>query len=175
MASDELRPDIAAAKERMRTKLGAGKEIKKLLEHLHEGETVHTMLMGSYGRGQGLLVLTDRRLLFVKEGAMSRKSEDFPFEKVNSLQWSSGLAMGTIIIFAAGNKAEIKNVDKTAGKELADLVRQRIASPSAPTGASAAPSIDVADQLRKLGELRDAGILTDEEFTAKKAENLSRM
>jgi len=67
MASDELRPDIAAAKERMRTKLGAGKEIKKLLEHLHEGETVHTMLMGSYGRGQGLLVLTDRRLLFVRK------------------------------------------------------------------------------------------------------------
>ena len=30
------------------------------------------------------------------------------------------------------------------------------------------------EQLRKLGELRDAGILTDEEFAAKKADIVSR-
>lgn len=34
---------------------------------------------------------------------------------------------------------------------------------------------DVADQLRKLGELRDAGVLTTDEFEAKKAELLARM
>jgi uncharacterized membrane protein YeaQ/YmgE (transglycosylase-associated protein family) len=32
----------------------------------------------------------------------------------------------------------------------------------------------VADQVRKLGELRDAGVLTDEEFEAKKAQLLGR-
>ncbi|ROQ40694.1 putative oligomerization/nucleic acid binding protein [Frondihabitans sp. PhB188] len=35
--------------------------------------------------------------------------------------------------------------------------------------------IDVADQLSKLASLRDAGILTEEEFTAKKTELLARM
>ena len=34
---------------------------------------------------------------------------------------------------------------------------------------------DIPDQLRKLGELRDAGILTQEEFASKKAELLARM
>lgn len=43
---------------------------------------------------------------------------------------------------------------------------------SAPQVASAP---DPMDQLRKLGELRDAGILTDDEFTAKKADILARM
>ena len=33
---------------------------------------------------------------------------------------------------------------------------------------------DVTEQLRKLGELRDDGVLTDEEYEAKKAELLSR-
>jgi uncharacterized membrane protein YeaQ/YmgE (transglycosylase-associated protein family) len=33
----------------------------------------------------------------------------------------------------------------------------------------------VPDQLRKLGDLRDAGILTDEEFETKKAQLLARM
>jgi len=34
---------------------------------------------------------------------------------------------------------------------------------------------DALDQLRKLGELRDAGVLTDDEFNAKKAELLGRI
>lgn len=34
---------------------------------------------------------------------------------------------------------------------------------------------DAIDQIRKLGELRDAGILTEEEFTEKKTQILSRM
>jgi hypothetical protein len=40
---------------------------------------------------------------------------------------------------------------------------------------STAPSVDPLDQLKKLGELRDAGILTTEEFEAKKAQILERM
>jgi hypothetical protein len=39
----------------------------------------------------------------------------------------------------------------------------------------AASAPDPIEQLRKLGELRDAGILTEEEFSAKKTDILSRM
>ena len=91
MAKDnDLRPDIAAAKERMRVKFGGGREIKRLTEHLWEGETVDQMTTGAYGKGTGLVVLTDRRLLFVQDGVMSKTSEDFPMDKVSSVQWSSG-------------------------------------------------------------------------------------
>ncbi len=45
------------------------------------------------------------------------------------------------------------------------------AEPSAPV----APQPDLADQLQKLASLRDAGILTEEEFSAKKGDLLSRM
>jgi hypothetical protein len=38
-----------------------------------------------------------------------------------------------------------------------------------------ATQVDVANQLHKLGLLRDAGIITDEEFATKKAELLSRL
>ena len=47
---------------------------------------------------------------------------------------------------------------------------------SAPVAAMAeAPSADVLEQLRRLGELRSAGVLTDAEFEAKKAELLGRI
>lgn len=177
MTTDETRPDIASAKSRMRVTFGGGKEIKRLPEHLWDREQVERMTTGSYQGGSGLLVLTDRRLLFLKEGMLSKKSEDFPLDKVSSIQWSSGMMLGTVTVFASGNKAEIKNVNKDDGKDITDLVRARV-STSKPTAAGDAPSavhVDPADQLRKLGELRDAGVLTPEEFEAKKADLLARM
>lgn len=39
----------------------------------------------------------------------------------------------------------------------------------------AGDATDVMAQIKKLGELRDAGVLTEEEFTAKKAELLARL
>ena len=41
--------------------------------------------------------------------------------------------------------------------------------PGAPAAPQAgAPAVDIADQLRKLAELRDQGILTEEEFAVQK-------
>jgi Bacterial PH domain/Short C-terminal domain len=176
MAKDtDLRADIAAAKEKMRARVGAGREIKRLTRHLWEGETVDRLTMGAYGRGTGLVVLTDRRLLFVHEGVMSQSSEDFPMDKVSSVQWRSGMLLGEIVIFASGNKTEIKNVNKDDGKEIVDTIRHRISarSDTSPSSAnSTTVPADPIEQLKKLGELRDAGILTPEEFDAKKADLL---
>jgi Short C-terminal domain len=52
------------------------------------------------------------------------------------------------------------------------------AGPAAPPGSGPAPGPpdpDALEQLRKLGQLRNAGVLTDAEFEAKKAELLGRI
>jgi hypothetical protein len=174
--AEDLRADIATAKNKMRVKLGGGREIKRLLDHLWEGETVERMTTGAYGNGTGLIVLTDRRLLFVQDGVMSKKSEDFPIDKVSSVQWSSGLILGAITIFASGNKTEIKNVNKDDGKEIVDAVRARLSTSTAkPSAAASALQPDIIRQIKQLGELREAGVLSQEEFEAKKAELLRRL
>jgi hypothetical protein len=48
-------------------------------------------------------------------------------------------------------------------------------APPPPPPAPAAPAEDPVAQLKKFAELRDAGILTDEEFAAEKAKILSTM
>lgn len=48
-------------------------------------------------------------------------------------------------------------------------------APAAAQPAATPAAEDPIGQIKKLGELRDAGILTEEEFSAKKAEILSRM
>jgi hypothetical protein len=45
-------------------------------------------------------------------------------------------------------------------------------APQPPPAPAAAPQPDLVEQLRKLGDLRDAGILTEEEFAAQKAKLL---
>ena len=153
------------------------------------------MVSGTYGSGTGLAVLTDRRLMFVKDGWVGKTTEDFPLDKISSVQWNSGIMFGKLTVFASGNKAEITNVGKQAGKAIADTIRERLASgptyppqppaqpptPVAPAPAPAsAPPADMSrdevfSALRQLGELRDAGIVTDAEFEAKKKELLDRI
>jgi PH (Pleckstrin Homology) domain-containing protein/putative oligomerization/nucleic acid binding protein len=177
--SSELRPDIEAAKQKMHARLGSGREIRKLVSYLWDDETVDFMTKGTYGEGIGLLVLTDRRLLFLKEGVFSKKTEDFPIEKISSVQWSSGIIYGTVTVFASGNKAEIKNVYKEDGKHIVEVLRGRLSGKTVhrpgQEEAAATHQPDLYEQLAKLGQLRDAGVLTPEEFDAKKAELLSRM
>src|SRR6266540_94662 len=128
--SDELRPDIQAAVSKMSHKMGSKREIKKLPEHLWENEQVDMITGGMYGSGTGIVVLTDRRLFFLKDGVFSKTSEDFPLSKISSVQWSSGVLLGKIIVFASGNKAEISNVQKADGKAITDAVRSRLADTS---------------------------------------------
>lgn len=179
MSEEAVRPDIQAAMDRMVSKFGARRELKKLTEHLWHDEQVQQMTSGSYGGGLGLVILTDRRLMFIKEGIMNRTNEDFPLDKLSSAQWSSGLGLGKITVFASGNKAEITQMNKTEGKRMVDLLRARLSAPPSPTSAPVpAPEgggVDPVDQIRRLAELRDAGILSNEEFEAKKTDILGRM
>jgi hypothetical protein len=179
MAED--RPDISAARKQMKATTGSGKEVKRLASHLWEGERVERMVQGQRPNDAtaGLLVLTDRRLLFVKEGMFGSKTEDFPLDKITSVEWSSGMALGSLTVFAMGNESKIKNLNKGDGKQMADLLRSRTfgAQEVAPAAdaAQSEQAPDIPDQIRKLGELRDAGMLSEEEFEAKKADLLSRM
>jgi hypothetical protein len=120
-------------------------------------------------------VLTERRLLFFKDGWTGKTSEDFPREKVSSVQFSAGLLIGRITVFASGNKAEITNVNKHDGKRIVDNMRARLSEPTSEAEPVAPPPADPVEQIRKLGELRDAGVITESEFEEKKRDLLSRM
>jgi hypothetical protein len=52
---------------------------------------------------------------------------------------------------------------------------RRWTQPAAPATSEAATNGDIPDQIRKLAELRDHGLLTEEELEAKKPELLDRL
>lgn len=155
--------------------LGRG-EIKALPSILWEDELPEKIIQGTYNNGSGILVATNKRLVFVDKGIMSLKVEDFPYDKITSIQYSTGMLMGGIDIYASGNKAEIKNVAKDQVKPFAEYVRARI------TGASTHASVPVSPQaddpvkkLKQIKEMLDAGLINQTEYDSKKTELLSRM
>ncbi len=170
------------ASKKLNTKLGVRKELRKLTDLLGEDEEVLNLARGQYDGKLGLVVVTDRRIVFTEQGMMRSRLEDFPYEKISSVQTGTSVMSGKLTIFASGNKAEIKDVmPKDRVNEIGDYVRTRIGSgPSAPAVETSAPPSAPAgaspmEQLKQLGELRDAGVVTPEEFEAKKAELLGRM
>ena len=120
----------------------------------------------------GLLVLTDRRLLFVKDGWTSQTTESFGFDQVNSVQWSSGMLLGSIIIYSAGNQATVGHGDKSDGRAMVDAVNDILTRPAVPAPPQHAPTpppppVQQAPPLTPfdaLKLLRDQKVISPEEF-----------
>lgn len=159
-------------------------------EHLEPGEpvlaavtgTYETRVLGSNTTRQGALIATDRRIVFFGKKIGGYDLDSFAYGNVTSFEQGKNLMGHHVTIFAAGNRAHMKWI-KTDGdlETFSTVVRSRLAGarPEEPEPGTAAPATpaqpDVIEQIRKLGELRGAGVLTQEEFDAKKAELLGRL
>jgi len=150
------------------------REIKELPKLLWQDELPEKVTQGLYEGGNGLLVATNKRLIFIDKGLISLRVEDFPYDKITSIQYSAGLLMGEITIFASGNKAVIKQVPKDQVRDFAEWLRARITKPSPRADASTPPAGDLVSQLERLAKLKESGILTDEEFQTQKAKLLGQ-
>ena len=76
-----------------------------------------------------------------------------------------------------GERVRMTQVLKGEAQRIGPLIRQQMAMAHS-AGAPAQPTTgesDPAGQLQKLGALHDAGLLTEQEFQAKRAEVISRI
>jgi len=69
---------------------------------------------------------------------------------------------------AVSNRVSRRQAGRWAEQQQSDYPQQQ----PPPEPAAAAPAADPIQQLKELGELRDSGVLTDEEFAAQKAKIL---
>lgn len=154
------------------------------------GEQAGAALGGSY------LLVTDRKVVILKSGvgtwgtgSFGIKTKTFLYDHIASVDVSKRWLFGEIEIVSAGmvekgmggffagaqkesvvqfEKKHYEEVQKLAAKirELASLTRQsRIG----------AATVDIPDQIKKLASLRDAGILSEEEFAEQKQKLLSKL
>jgi Bacterial PH domain/Short C-terminal domain len=159
--------------EQAKAHLEPGEEIRGAVQGTYE-----TKIMGSDIVRTGSLIATDRRLVFYAKKLGGYELESFPYGNISSFEQGKNMMGHNVTFFASGNKVHMKWI-KT-DKELArftELVKAAMSTADAPAAPSrSAPAQpDVMEQLRKLGDLRTAGVLTEEEFAVKKADLLSRL
>jgi len=143
------------------------RELKALPSILWEDERIEAAVQGLYNSKMGMLVATDRRLIFVDKGLFGGLTvEDFPYDRITSIQYETGLVQGKIRVYASGNRADIEAVTKALVQPFAESIRARISSGSSATKTAVD---DIVGKIERLGELRAQGVLSDEEFSAAKA------
>lgn len=154
--------------------------------HLETEEKVIAGVLGAYEAKMlgdtvtryGILLATDRRVVFFSKKLTGYEMESFPYPNVSSFEQGKNMMGHTIRLFASGNQVDIKWIP--AGSELQQLtqeVKRRMHQPTSVSISSPVPEStdDVFDQLSKLGQLRDTGVITDAEFEAKKSVLLQRI
>lgn len=178
------------------------KETELLKRNLVSGEEVVGQVVGNFGQA---VVATNQKVFVVKTGMMSGqtfggKATSFDYRNIGAVEVRSGFAQGELEIInpsmpsSQGNRSRDKvkiaetpnglvfsKSDLKTFEAFASKVRERVGSAFTLNAAPApAPSpgpeqTTIPEQIRQLAELHTAGVLTDSEFTAKKAELLARM
>jgi hypothetical protein len=131
---------------------------------------------GGVIRHNGQFVLTNKRACFYSKAPFEEIFETIPLSKITSVETSSLMGYRVLRLHTAHDDLEFKTLEPKVLFDtlLAHLERLR----NQPAGGSVAPAASaesITDQIKKLGELRDAGFLTNDEFNAKKAELLARL
>jgi Short C-terminal domain len=153
------------------TKLKPGETVERHLE----GWIGEMMGKGDKAQRNGQFVLTSERACFYRKGLLGEVFETIPLARITSVETLSRMGYRVLRLHTSHDDLAFKTFES---KELFDSVHERLEElrhqPTA-TASPAPPPDSVMDQIRKLGELRDSGLLTESEFTAKKTELLARL
>jgi hypothetical protein len=116
----------------------------------------------------GMVALSERRLL-ASYGRLGR-FESIDYQSIT--QVSTGLT--SVEISGPGVSVELNAIDRDEFVEALDEHR-RAAAAATEAPRTSTPTDDPMALIEHLGRLKEQGLLTDEEFAAKKAELLARM
>jgi hypothetical protein len=140
--------------------------------------------------------VTIKRTGFIARGTLGKGEKRIPVASINAIQWKpAGAMFNGYIQFTIGGGNEVRSQfghqTKSAVKDensvvfmkkqmpafqaLREQIEGVIAQRGRPASVAAAVARDPLDQLKQLSELRDAGIVTEEEFAAKKVSILAQM
>ena len=161
-------------------RLGRKRELKELHKVLWEDELPEQIVSGDYKGNSGILVATDRRIIFMDKGLLGQvKMTDFWYPSISSFESSKGIVFGHITLYASGHNVEFGNILK---EEVDDFVMEQrnklsqLKAHAAPATTHSTPpqSSSLGEDLAKLGQLHRDGTLTDEEFERAKQRLIDR-
>lgn len=124
-----------------------------------------------------IMALTDQRIILIFKILMSEKIEQFPNREIREHRLIRNGLIGSKLRIATITR--VFDIDLSFKKDSADRIEQ-VLQEIERTSNVTVPSenkerVDAIEQIEKLSKLRDAGILSEEEFKIKKEELLKRI
>jgi hypothetical protein len=156
-------------------KLFGFKEIKELPNIIQEDERIEEIVQGDYSGGDGILVATNHRLIFLNKKFLgSLTLEEVAYNQINKIHFKKILFLGKIIVHTTNKRVAISNLTVPEGRKFVASIEEKIASLSdestneTSTTQKSNNTSDTLSQLERLAELKEKGLLTDEEFNSQK-------
>lgn len=166
-------------------------EVNELANILDEDEKVIAIAEGTYEYNnlKGIVLATQKTVMFIDKSIFGEVFKNkFPFTKIISIQHDTNLMSSGLKVFTSGFIAEFTLYSRSAAKKFYESVEPYLVRPGSQSETSVeqkpqpqqepvkkeAPEI-IFDQLEKLGKLREAGILTEEEFAEQKKKLLAKL
>jgi len=141
-----------------------------------DGYIGEAMGSGSKRQYNGSLIVTNERVAFYRKGIFGEVLETIPLKSITSIERKSLLGHRTIGIHTSHDALVFKTFNKDGEAKLIDAIEAGRNSSSASASNDAQTKQESPlEQLKKLGELKDSGVITDEEFSIKKAELLEKI
>lgn len=157
------------------SRLSKGEEL--ISSMLQPGESIVASILASQcdpptsksGKVAGCLAITNQRVMFAGRAVTKTVNRTIPISQVTSLELSKGMMLSHVQLTLAGSYenflVKYKEAEEFMAVAQAELQKSRNQQPaSTPSSASS-----TADELKKLAELHQQGILTAEEFAEAKS------
>ena len=150
--------------------LDAEEDIERLIGGTFRADT------DRYHKHAGVAVATSKRVIFLDKGVFgSTEVYEMPYRSVEAITYSTGMMAAGVQITGRGAASfRIEDIyEKYSVKPFVDCVRTHLETASVQAAAQVvAPAASSADEIEKFAGLLEKGILTHDEFDAKKKQLL---
>ena len=157
------------------------KEINYLQSLVIGDEQILSFCSGNIGLGTWLIVLTDRRIILLNKGLIwGLKQQTISLGSISDVISTTSIMWGKIDITPlSGQGITIDQINKSAVVKFTNKVQSALHEYRNPVSVeyedAPVPTMNQPDpiqQLEKLAELKERGVITEEEFNAKKSQLL---
>lgn len=152
------------------TSIFTEKSVKVIIKNLMNNEQILLMTRCNSGSAAGVLAVTNRRIIFGSVILWKSTIKDFDIKKITSVTYSSELA-NKIKIQSSADVLMITAIEKNAGQLIVNKIKELQMQGDSGSEQVSSGQNDLND-LEKLADLKEKGIITEEEFSLKKKQIL---
>lgn len=124
-------------------------------------------------KGRVRTAATDQRLVIEVPQLTGSNEYSVPYENVTSIDVNTSLMSVRLTIQTPGQtyRPDVDGLTEETAREMAEFVREQMSA----DGGDADVDADPLDQLERLRDLHEDGVVSDEEFEEKKRESLDKV